>query len=374
MIFFIITGIYVGFHLFIVWILTMTFSLTGDQSFVAYLSSVFIGLFTIIAQIISHFYHRRPMLPIYLISSILIALTLYAFLASIAVALIMIPCKITGIWIDWKFLPIVVRGAHVGGAVIPVLVGLVNARFLRVTKIEIHMKDLRGEPVKLFFISDLHLGLLVGRRRLERIITVLESEKPDIILMGGDLFDTRPGNIPYLTKILTRIPRIAPVYAVTGNHEFINGIDECVSCMEKIGFTVLRNRAVTDKNTEIQIIGVDDSSGQSPYTQTGYSLEKLSADLDVCKPIIFLNHSPLDFSRAAELGIGLELSGHTHGGQLWPFGYITRLIYKEGDRGLITKGGSHLYVSNGGGTWGPPVRLGAPPEISILNLIPGKEE
>jgi len=374
MIFFIITTIYVGFHLFIAWIVTLTFSLTAYQSFVAYLIAIFIGLFTIIALIISHFYHRWPILPITLISSILIGLTLYAFLASIAVALIMIPCKIIGVWDDWTFLPMVLRGVLVGGSVIPVLAGFVSARFLRIKRIDIPMKNLRGEPVKLFFISDLHLGLLVGRRRLERIISQLESEKPDLILIGGDLFDTKPKNVPRLTKILTRIPLIAPTYAVTGNHEFINGVDECVNCMEEIGFTVIRNRAMTDENTGIQIIGVDDSSGQSPYTQTEYSLEKLLSTLDSRKPIIFLNHSPLDFFKVVELGIGLELSGHTHGGQLWPFGSITRLIYKDGDRGLITKGNSHLYVSMGGGTWGPPMRLGAPPEISILNLISAKEE
>ena len=374
LIFLIITTIYVGFHLFIAWIITITFSLNAYSSCVAYITSAFIGLFTIIAQIISHFYHRKPILPIFLISSILIALTLYAFLTSITVALIMIPSKITGIWDNWTFLPFIIRCIMVGGTMIPALSGLVNARFLRVKRIEIPMKNLSGKPVKSAFISDLHLGLLVGRRRLERIITVLKSEKPDLILIGGDLFDTKPNNIPRLIEILIQIPRIAPTYAVTGNHEFINGIDECVSSMKKIGFTVLRNRAVTDKKTEIQIIGVDDSSGQSPYNSTGYSLEKLLVDLDPCKPVIFLNHSPLDFLKAAELGIGLELSGHTHGGQLWPLGYITRLIYKDGDRGLVTRGRSHLYVSTGGGTWGPPVRLGAASEISILNLISGKEE
>ncbi|MDP6156097.1 MAG: metallophosphoesterase [Candidatus Thermoplasmatota archaeon] len=373
-IFFIITAIYVGFHLFIAWIFTITFSLSSNHSNGVYIISVVVGLFTIIGQIISHFYHKRPILPITLISSILIGVTLYAFLSSIAVAIIMIPSKITGVWEDWTFLPTVVRGTYFGGILIPVLAGLVNARLLRVKKLEIPLPNLRNKPVKSAFISDLHLGLLVGRRRLERILTILKSEKPDIIFIGGDLFDTNPKNIKHLTEILAIIPRIAPTYAVTGNHEFINGIDDCVNCMEKVGITVIRNKTVTDKNTEIQMIGVDDSSGQSPYTQTEYSLEKLFSDLNPVKPIIFLNHSPLDFRKVTEMGIGLELSGHTHGGQLWPFGYITKLIYKDGDRGLITRRKSHLYVSLGGGTWGPPMRLGTVPEISILNLIPGKKK
>ena len=373
-IFLIITAIYVAFHLFIAWIFIMTFSLKGDSSSLIYITSVFIGLFTIIAQIVSHFYHGRPVFPIYLLSSLLIGMTLYAFLTSLAVGLILIPCHITGIWSNWTYLPYVLRGILAGGIIIPVLAGLVNARSLRIRRIEIPMKNLHSEPVKVVFVSDLHLGLLVGRRRLERIISALMSERPDLVLIGGDLYDTRPRNIAQLTEILKRIPIIAPTYAVTGNHEFINGIDECVSSMKEIGFNVLRGRAVMDKKTDIQIIGVDDSSGQSPFTSTGYSLNKLMAELDPGKPIIFLNHSPLDFLKVRKLGISLELSGHTHGGQLWPLGYITRLIYKDGDRGLITRGSSHLYVSTGAGTWGPPLRLGTSSEISILNLISCKKE
>ena len=262
----------------------------------------------------------------------------------------------------------------VGGTLLPVVYGLIDARFLRVRRLDLSLRKLRGRTVKIAFISDLHLGLLVGKRRMNRIISILRDERPDIIAIGGDLYDTRPGNIDHLNVLLSSFSEIAPTYAVTGNHEFINGVDECVSSMEGLGMTVLRNRMVVDEGTGLQVLGVDDSSGQSAFAPERYELSDFAEDLDRDRSAVFLNHAPLDFKKAASLGIGLELSGHTHGGQLWPIGHVTKLIYRDGDWGLRRKGNSYLYVSKGGGTWGPPLRVGAPPEITILILTPWCKE
>jgi len=370
LIFLIVTTIYVGFHLFIAFIFTVTFSIDANLSTTIYISAACIGISTILCQIIGHFYHRSPMYPLYLLSSVMIGLALYGFLASVAVGAILVPCMIIGVGASSTSFMMVLRVILVCGSVVPVLAGLVNARFMRVTHVDIPLVHLRGKPVKVGFVSDVHLGLLVGKKRLEKIISVLESKKPDMIMIGGDLFDTNPRNILHLKSLLSRIAEIAPTYAVTGNHEFINGVDDCVHFMEELGMTVLRNRAVTDEKTGIQIIGIDDASGQSMFDSIQYDLEKLVGGLDPGKPILFLNHPPQDFKKAAEIGVNLELSGHAHGGQLWPFGHITKLIYKDGDRGLIKKNGAYLFVSMGSGTWGPPIRTGSYSEIAILNLVP----
>ena len=368
-IFLVVTAIYTGLHLFIAFIFTITFSIPSNLSSAIYISGAGIGFLTILCQIIGHFYHRYPMYPLYLLSSVMIGFSLYGFLTSIAVGSIRVPCMIMGIGESSTSFMIVLRIILVFGSVVPVLVGLANARFMRVTHVEIPLKHYAGKPVKVGFISDVHLGLLVGRKRLEKIISALESEKPDMIMIGGDLFDTNPKNIHHLKSLLNRLAEIAPTYAVTGNHEFINGVDDCTAFMEELGMTILRNRAVTDEKTGIQIIGIDDASGQSMFDAFEYDLEELIAGLEPGKPIVFLNHPPQDFKKAAELGIGLELAGHTHGGQLWPFGYITRMIYKDGDRGLVKKNGAYIFVSMGSGTWGPPMRTGSYSEVAILKLV-----
>ena len=369
-IFLAVTAIYTGFHLFIALIFTITFSIPSNLTPAIYITAAGIGISTILCQIIGHFYHRHPMYPLYLLSSVMIGFSLYGFLTSVAVGAILVPCMIMDIGESSTSFMIVLRIILVCGSVIPVLAGLVNARFMRVTHVEIPLKHYEGKPVKVCFISDVHLGLLVGRKRLEKIISALESEKPDMIMIGGDLFDTNPKNILHLKSSLTRFAEIAPTYAVTGNHEFINCVDDCTAFMEELGMTVLRNRAVPDEKTGIQIIGIDDASGQSMFDASEYDLEELVGGLDPGKPIVLLNHPPQDFRKVAELGIGLELSGHTHGGQLWPFGYITRMIYKDGDRGLVKKNGAYLFVSMGSGTWGPPIRTGSFSEVVMLKLVP----
>ena len=367
-----VTSIYVGFHLFVAFIFNVPFSLSSDLSPTIYFVGGGIGIFTILCQMIGHFYHRSPIYPLYLLSSVMIGLALYGFLTSVAVGAILVPCMVMNVGVNSTSFMMALRVILVCGTVVPVLAGLVNARFMRVSHVDVPLPHLRGKPVKVGFVSDVHLGLLVGRKRLEKIISVLESEKPRMIFIGGDLFDTNPGNIPQLRPLLARIAEIAPTYAVTGNHEFINGVEDCVAFMDELGMTVLRNRAVTDERSGIQIIGIDDASGQSMFDSTDYDLEKQVGELVPDKPKVFLNHPPQDFRKAAELGIGLELAGHTHGGQLWPFGYITRMIYKDGDRGLVKKKGAYLLVSMGAGTWGPPIRTGSYSEINILKLVPGK--
>ena len=368
-----ITCVLIVVCLFIAFIFASVFSLSGHFANDIYYLAVGTGLFTIFTQILGHVYHRWPIFPIYLLSSIGIGVILYGFISSLIAGHFLLVVVILNIDYHPDSFTIPLKLFLVGGTLIPIVYGLVDARLLRVTEQNIPLNRLKGRSVTIGFISDLHLGLLVGKRRMKKILSVLTNVKPDLIVIGGDLYDTKPKNIAHLDKLISSIPRIAPTYAVTGNHEFINGVDECVAAMEGLGIMVLRNKMVVDKGTGLQLLGVDDSSGQSAFAPEEYELSDIAADLDLKRPSVFLNHAPLDFKKATSLGIGLELSGHTHGGQLWPIGYVTKLIYKDGDRGLHRRGNSYLYISKGGGTWGPPLRVGASPEMSIMKLIPWKK-
>ena len=371
---FVVICIFTGICLFIGFIFSGVFSLSGHHFNNVYYMAGGIGLFTLGFQIIAHIYHRWPMFPFYLLSSICIGVILYGFLSSLAAGLVLLVATALSIDTNSVHFTMPLEIFLVGGTLLPVLYGLIDARFLRVRRLELRLHRLKGRTVKIVFISDLHLGLLVGKRRIDRILSVLRDERPDMIAIGGDLYDTRPRNITHLNALLSEFSEIAPTYAVTGNHEFINGVDECVSSMEDLGMTVLRNRMVVDEGTGLQILGVDDSSGQSAFAPERYELSDFAGDLDGDRPSVFLNHAPLDFQKAADLGIGLELSGHTHGGQLWPIGNVTKLIYRAGDRGLHRRSNSYLHVSKGGGTWGPPMRVGASPEMTILKLTPWSNE
>jgi len=258
---------------------------------------------------------------------------------------------------------------------LPVIIGVIRSRKVHLTKDKVPVKGIK-KKIKLGFFSDLHLGLLVGKKRLSWITGIYDKWRPDLLIIGGDLYDTKPANIKGMESRLRKLARIAPAYTVMGNHEFINGVEACTEHILKMGMTPLRNKTIKDERTGLNLIGVDDTGGQSPIHDNSFdarSFIEANCGDKSGSPIIFINHSPLLFGKAAECGIELQLSGHTHGGQMWPFGYITRALFKDGDRGLNRKGSSYLLTSMGAGTWGPPIRTGSRSEIHLIELVPMKE-
>jgi len=157
------------------------------------------------------------------------------------------------------------------------------------------------------------------------------------------------------------------VYAVTGNHEFYAGVEQSSAFMESAGIQVLRNRIVTVADS-LQIIGIDDPSGFRQMGEEEPDIERVFMNYHENLPSILLIHQPVGFEQFAGKGIDLVLSGHTHGGQLWPINYIIKLFYSH-PTGLFHIGESTLYVSRGAGTWGPPMRFKAPAEIVLVRLV-----
>ncbi|MGA1822122.1 MAG: metallophosphoesterase [Thermoplasmatota archaeon] len=325
-------------------------------------------LYTILVMIAAHLYHKRSMLPFYLAATVWLGCFTYMFVFSVLVIIPTILLR-TGLIPGSSLLESSIRVILIAGPILLVTAGVVNARYLRIRRVRIPMKGLKKE-VRIGFFSDLHLGLLIGRRRLGRVIDALKRSGPDIIVIGGDLFDTEPGNIIDMLPRLSEFGEIAPAYAVNGNHEYFNDLDACDKAIREAGIRLLRNEKARDRRTGLEIFGVDDPAGYQQYGEEMADIDRVMGN-HVKPASIMISHQPIDFPRISGKGAGLMLSGHTHGGQIEPFGIFTRLIFRDGDRGLRTRGDSHLFVSTGAGTWGPPMRVGTSPEIVIIDLIPG---
>jgi predicted MPP superfamily phosphohydrolase len=225
------------------------------------------------------------------------------------------------------------------------------------------------EKITIAQISDVHLGPMVGERRLARIVRLLERFKPDLVVATGDLVDAQMDRLNNLAAMLATLNPPLGKFAIAGNHEFYAGIRQSGRFLSAAGFNFLRNEGFK-LNGLINIVGVDDPAWKSRYPQNGQvgKEEKiLLADSGSERFTLLLKHRPtVEMESIGQFD--LQLSGHTHGGQIFPFNLITRLYYSR-QRGLhrLDKG-SVLYVSRGTGTWGPPMRFLSPPEVTVIEL------
>jgi hypothetical protein len=251
-----------------------------------------------------------------------------------------------------------------------VFAGHINALWINVRQIPLTIpKKVNGpSEVKILMASDLHLGALIGERREKRLLEIVQEQKPDMVLLCGDLVD---GEIaPVLRKNLGRhiqeIQTPLGVYAISGNHEYIGGIDKTLPYLQSINIRVLMDEVVTLPNG-IQLVGRIDYAGRG-FTGNGRKeLKKLLDSVDSSKPVIVMNHQPYHLEEAASEQVDLHLSGHTHHGQLWPANFLTKAIF-ELSWGYLKKGETHFYVSSGFGSWGPSVRVGNRPEVVVFTL------
>lgn len=218
-------------------------------------------------------------------------------------------------------------------------------------------------------ISDAHIGPLLDRRFAERLVERCNILQADLIAVTGDLVD---GSVAHLADEVAPFARLRArhgVFFVTGNHDHYSGADPWVACVAGLGMRVLRNERVTIEHNGavFDLAGVEDHHA---HLVSGTQREDLAAALtgrDPSRPVILLAHDPLTFRAAARMGIDLQLSGHTHGGQIWPFRYFVRLStpYVVGH---YRQNGAQLYVSRGTGFWGPAMRVFKPSEITEITL------
>ena len=215
-------------------------------------------------------------------------------------------------------------------------------------------------------ISDVHLGLIVGKSRLNRILEKVKDARPDILVSTGDLVDGQMDELDTLTDMIKNIPTTYGKFAVTGNHEFYAGLNRALAFTKKAGFTILRGEGLTVSNV-LNIAGVDDPAVKRYVPNLAVSEKALLEKMPGDKFTLFLKHQPVISSES--LGrFDLQLSGHTHKGQIFPFNLFTKLFYRMHTGLSKLKGNALLYVSRGSGTWGPPVRFLSPPEVTIIDI------
>ncbi|HPI97604.1 MAG TPA: metallophosphoesterase [Synergistales bacterium] len=226
--------------------------------------------------------------------------------------------------------------------------------------------------VRIVQISDIHLGLMVGRRKVELILDTIRQWSPHILVCTGDLVDGQMGTIDGISLLFSEMGSPMGKYAVTGNHEFYVGYEQSGKFIEKAGFTLLRGETVILGDT-LAITGVDDPAVRLFNGNAGPSEEELLRQVPDSLFHILLKHQPVSEEGSRGL-FDLQLSGHIHGGQIFPFSLLTRLVYPYGV-GLHDLGqGSRIYVSSGAGTWGPPYRVLASPQITVIDVVSGNPE
>jgi uncharacterized protein len=229
--------------------------------------------------------------------------------------------------------------------------------------IQVDKSNEQRENLKILMASDIHAGVLVGNTHLEKLVSIAEKEKPDIILIPGDLIDDYIE--PYLKqdmgKVMEKLSAPLGVYAVLGNHDYYgDDTKQLLTEMDKAGITVLTDEWVEVEN--FYLIGRKD-----PTDESRRPLKEFIGGIDKSKPLIMLDHQPIDFSEASENGMDVMLSGHTHRGQLFPASIVTNLLY-ENDYGYEKMEQLHTFVSSGFGVWGPPLRLGTQSEVFVINI------
>jgi uncharacterized protein len=261
---------------------------------------------------------------------------------------------------------IVVKIVYLFSAII-LIAAFINARFPRINQFSISTDKALGktEKLRIAAVSDIHLGTIISTKRLNHLVQKINSQNPDIVLFAGDIFDEDIASVINngLGTYFEQIKAPLGIYAILGNHEYFGGIDTKINYLTSHGVKVLRDSTVLI-NESFYITGRDDRSNRGQRKSIG----DLLTSVDKSKLVVLLDHQPFNLNESAENGIDLQISGHTHHGQLWPFNYITNAIY-EVSSGYKKIGNTHVIVSNGYGTWGPPMRLGSRPEILVIDLI-----
>jgi predicted MPP superfamily phosphohydrolase len=342
----------------------------------AYLRPLYliIFLFSSLSYIFSKVVQRYLPTIIYetieLIGSFWFAFMLYFFLTVVLLDIVRVfnwGFNILPYFDNYSSVKLITLGVVTFVVMLIIIGGYINTRTLKIEtlNIEIPARNSSLTELNAVLISDIHLSSINGDGFARDIVNKINVLHPDIVFVGGDLVDDkaavlREKGIGFSFKDIK-----APlgVYGITGNHEYINGVDSSVNYMKELNVIVLRDSSITINNGFVLIGREDRSRGLKRRKPLKELVESSEKNL----PVILMDHTPFQLEEAMENGVDLQLSGHTHHGQMFPINLITGKIY-ELSRGYKKKGNTQYYVSSGVGTWGPPVRTGSRSEIVNLKI------
>jgi hypothetical protein len=255
--------------------------------------------------------------------------------------------------------------------------GLMGVGFLSATASAIRTQRLRVplskwpstlDGYRIVQITDIHVGPTIGKDFVQTVVDRVNELKPDLIAITGDLADGPVTQLAEQIAPLADLKAKDGVYFVTGNHEYYTGdLDNWLDWLKASGIRPLHNERVTPRKG-FDLAGINDFS--APHGLHAPNLSKALSGRDMKRPVILLAHQPKAFPESERMGVDLQLSGHTHGGQIFPFNYVVSL-FQPFMAGLYQRGAAQLYVSRGTGYWGPPMRIGEPAEITVIELVRG---
>lgn len=264
------------------------------------------------------------------------------------------------------FVSRVVGGAAAAAALATVGYGTANVlRGPAVKRVTVPLARLprAAHGYRIAVVSDIHLGPLLGKAHAQRVVDTINSTNPDLVAVVGDLVDGTVADLGPAAEPLAGLRAKHGSYFVTGNHEYFGDAGEWVDHVRELGLHPLENARV--EIAGFDLVGVNDIAGEDEGE--GPDFEKALGDRDPARESVLLAHQPVVIHDAVKYGIGLQLSGHTHGGQMWPVNYIAQASNPT-LAGLEQYGDTALYVTRGAGAWGPPVRVGAPSDITVVQL------
>ena len=251
-----------------------------------------------------------------------------------------------------------------------VIAGFINSFRIKVTRHSIPVPGLKKE-LKVAHLSDIHIGHFRGRKFLRRVVDLTNMQKPDLVVITGDFFD---GRINLNTDVTNSLKSLkSPAFFVNGNHDVYSGLEDVLSVLNQSGVRILSNEVV-DLNG-IQIAGLNhmraDENTSGMHAAHGPVMKEVLPGINIIKnkPSILLHHSPDGIEYANREGIDLYFSGHTHGGQQFPVTLINQALFRF-NKGLHDYNGTRIIVSEGIGTFGPPVRIATKSEVVIADLMP----
>lgn len=228
---------------------------------------------------------------------------------------------------------------------------------------------------RVVMVSDTHFGVMTRQAWVERLASFIKSLHPDLVLFAGDQINDHPAWLEPKARVLADIAPPLGMFGVLGNHEFYVGLETSQAFHDVANIRLLRNESLVIPETGIQLLGIDDPAWG--FRDRGFmvkELAKLGPELLPDHFQILITHRPWGWEeKSVPLGIDLQVSGHTHGGQIFPFNWFVRLHYKQ-VAGLFEQDGSRLFVGTGALGWGPPLRIGARPEIVVIDLIRQEEQ
>jgi len=251
-----------------------------------------------------------------------------------------------------------------------IIAGYINARnpIIKNLNITINKNQIGLDKLNIVAVSDIHLGTMVNKTKIKRLIHNIKQLNPDLVLIAGDIIDDNIKVVKHY-NLLNYIKDLNPkygVYSCLGNHEYIGRAYSDLDYFEKNGIHMLKDTTIKVDN-KFYIIGRDDIEGKTFSGKKRKSLDELTKDIDFKLPVFLLDHQPYKLEKTAEYAIDLQFSGHTHSGQIWPFNYLTELLFEE-DWGYLKKKNTHYYITSGYGTAVIPIRVGNKPEIVNIKI------